>query len=34
MNDHLFTETLIIASSFFAIAVVIVISVLVLERSH
>lgn len=32
MNDHMFIETLIISSSFFAIAVVIVISVLILER--
>ncbi|WP_238929142.1 small membrane protein YoaI [Citrobacter sp. R56] len=34
MNDHMFIETLFITSSFLAIAVVIVISVLVLERSH
>ena len=32
MNDQMFIETLIISSSFFAIAAVIVISVLILER--
>ncbi|QMI04958.1 small membrane protein YoaI [Citrobacter sp. RHB25-C09] len=32
MNDHLFIETLIITSSFLAIAAVLVISVLILER--
>ena len=32
MNDHMFIETLIISSSFFAIAAVNVISVLILER--
>ncbi|MDT7451224.1 small membrane protein YoaI [Citrobacter koseri] len=32
MNDHMLIETLIITSLFFAIAAVIVISVLVLER--
>lgn len=32
MNDHMFIETLIITSSFFAIATVLVISVLILER--
>ncbi|HGL6322553.1 TPA: small membrane protein YoaI [Citrobacter amalonaticus] len=31
MNDQMFIETLIISSSFFAIAAVIVISVLILE---
>lgn len=33
MNDQMFVETLIISSSFFAIAAVLVISVLVLERA-
>ncbi len=32
MNDHMFVETLIISSSFFAIAVILVASVLFLER--
>ncbi|POT57649.1 hypothetical protein C3432_06745 [Citrobacter amalonaticus] len=32
MHDQMFVETLIITSSFFAIAAVIVISVLILER--
>ncbi|EGT3573606.1 small membrane protein YoaI [Citrobacter sp. ANG330] len=32
MYDQMFVETLIITSSFFAIAAVIVISVLILER--
>lgn len=32
MNDQMFIETLIISSSFFVIAAVIVISVLILER--
>ncbi|HFK5795528.1 TPA: small membrane protein YoaI [Enterobacter asburiae] len=32
MNDHMFVETLIISSSFLAIAVILVASVLFLER--
>ncbi|HDC4533227.1 TPA: hypothetical protein O8T86_001266 [Enterobacter asburiae] len=32
MNDHMFVETLIISSSFFTIAVILVASVLFLER--
>jgi len=32
MNDHMFVETLIISSSFFAIAAILVASVLFLER--
>jgi len=32
MNDHMFVETLIISASFFAIAVILVASVLFLER--
>ncbi|MCK7145668.1 hypothetical protein L8P18_04510 [Enterobacter bugandensis] len=32
MNDHMFVETLIISSSFFVIAVILVASVLFLER--
>ena len=32
MNDHMFVEKLIISSSFFAIAVILVASVLFLER--
>ena len=32
MNDHMFVATLIISSSFFAIAVILVASVLFLER--
>ncbi|MCU6304672.1 small membrane protein YoaI [Enterobacter quasiroggenkampii] len=32
MNDHMFVEMLIISSSFFAIAVILVASVLFLER--
>lgn len=32
MNDHMFVETLIICSSFFAIAVILFASVLFLER--
>ncbi|EFJ8952778.1 hypothetical protein AXA18_000993 [Escherichia coli] len=33
MNDQMFVETLIITSSFFAIAVVLVLSVLFIERT-
>ncbi|AKD61329.1 hypothetical protein SH02_13025 [Escherichia coli K-12] len=33
MNDQMFVETLIITSSFFAIAVVLVLSVLLIERT-
>ncbi|QCT89993.1 small membrane protein YoaI [Escherichia sp. E4742] len=33
MNDQMFIETLIITSSFFTIAVVLVLSVLLLERT-
>ncbi|WP_270303861.1 small membrane protein YoaI [Enterobacter cloacae] len=32
MNDHMFVETLIIPSSFFAIAVILIASVLFLEK--
>ncbi|AXM03129.1 MULTISPECIES: small membrane protein YoaI [Escherichia] len=32
MNDQMFVETLIITSSFFVIAAIIVLSVLILER--
>ncbi|ADF62025.1 hypothetical protein ECL_02482 [Enterobacter cloacae subsp. cloacae ATCC 13047] len=32
MNDHMFVETLIISSSFFAIAVILIASVLFLEK--
>ena len=32
MNDRMFVETLIISSSFFAIAVILIASVLFLER--
>ena len=33
MNDQMFVETLIITSSFFAIAAVLVLSVLLIERT-
>ncbi|EFM2060174.1 hypothetical protein ABLW82_002006 [Escherichia coli] len=33
MNDQMFIETLIITSSFFGIAVVLVLSVLLIERT-
>ncbi|ORC21520.1 hypothetical protein B1H42_11510 [Enterobacter cloacae subsp. cloacae] len=32
MNDHMFVETLIISSSFFAIAVILIASILFLEK--
>ncbi|HHA1724592.1 TPA: small membrane protein YoaI [Enterobacter cloacae] len=32
MNDHMFVEALIISSSFFAIAVILIASVLFLEK--
>ncbi|MEH0885645.1 small membrane protein YoaI [Enterobacter sp. UNJFSC 003] len=32
MNDHMFVETLIISTSFFTIAIILVASVLILER--
>ncbi|EPN4913555.1 small membrane protein YoaI [Enterobacter cloacae] len=32
MNDHMFVETLVISSSFFAIAVILIASVLFLEK--
>lgn len=33
MNDHMFVETLIISLSFFTVAVILVASVLLLERN-
>ena len=32
MNDHMFVETLIISSSFFAVAIILVASVIFLEK--
>ncbi|MCE1970530.1 hypothetical protein LWT57_10940 [Enterobacter cloacae] len=32
MNDHMFVETLLISSSFFAIAVILIASILFLEK--